>query len=275
MSINQKYFLPRVDEFCKQAENIGEEGFPDSGLFIPYTFKHYDTAPKKIFYVGRDSAGWIGFQEMMSDFKNGVLCDYLEKNSNVVTVQEKRGKDKHNLKEDWKSNKAEFLPFCQKLHIYITTGRFIEDIHSLKDEDYQLIEQMGYGNLNSLEHDETLKKLPKDNPIWYRIDRKKFYQLRQASRQLDRLIHIIEAYHPDLIIILNGEDREDVFNGLQIKDVMHRNITQKVKRDIYTIEGYSTQVLWSIHPVSFKFHSITQEMMIKSLGDTARELLSL
>ena len=41
---------------------------------------------------------------MMEDYKNGLLNEYLDKNSNVVTVQGKNesSSDTHSLKEEWK-----------------------------------------------------------------------------------------------------------------------------------------------------------------------------
>ena len=59
MRINKEYFLPLVEEFCRFAEQIGKDAYPDNGLFVPYTFKNYATAPIKIFYVGRDTYGWV------------------------------------------------------------------------------------------------------------------------------------------------------------------------------------------------------------------------
>jgi hypothetical protein len=277
MRINKEYFLPLVKEFCQTANEIGQAGYPVNGLFVPYTFEKYATAPKKIFYVGRDTYGWVPFADMMNDYNNGELSNYLEKNANVVTVQGKETREKYrlSLKESFNYNKTEFWPFCQKLHMYITKGLFSVDIQSLIDEDYQVMEQMGYGNLNSIEHDETLKKVPQEAPIWYRIDRPKFRQLRQASRNLDKILHILKAYNPDLIIILNGENRDDVLDGLQIQKVIHCSTIPNIRQDIYTLEGYSTQILWSIHPNSFKFNSTNLEQMLKSLGDTARDLLNI
>ena len=89
MRINKEYFLPLVEDFCEAAEEIGSDGYPRHGLFIPYTFENYHSAQKKIFYMGRDTAGWIKFEEMIEDYKNGSLNEYLDKNSIVVTVQGK------------------------------------------------------------------------------------------------------------------------------------------------------------------------------------------
>lgn len=99
MGINKEYFLPLLEDFCNAAEKIGENGYPEHGIFIPYTFKNYPTAHIKIFYVGRDTRGWVKFDEMMQDFKRGELSGYLDKNSNVVTVlgENQDETDKHSL----------------------------------------------------------------------------------------------------------------------------------------------------------------------------------
>lgn len=271
MRINKEYFLPLLEEFCRTAEQIGEDGYPEHGIFIPYTFENYTTAPIKIFYVGRDTYGWVKFDEMMQDFHQEELSSYLDKNSNVVTVLGKNqdGTDEHSLKDNWNTNNQwTFWSFCQKLHLYITKGYTDIDITELDCEDYQVIEQMGYGNLNSIEHDETLKKFTK----WYKFDKSKFRELRHASRKFDKIKHILKAYAPDLIIILNWEERDDVFDGLQYE--WHKDLFVDKRKAIYTIEGYTTPIIWSIHPNNFKFNSVHPEDMIKSIGDTAKELLN-
>jgi hypothetical protein len=270
MRINKEYFLPLVKEFCQTANEIGQAGYPVSGLFVPYTFEKYATAPKKIFYVGRDTAGWVKFDEMMQDFQSGNLSNYLDKNSNVVTVLGKNQDetDEHSLKENWNTtNKWNFWTYCQKLHLYITKGYTEVDITKLDDEDYQIIEQMGYGNLNSIEHDNSQKNMG----IWGKIvDKSKFHQLRLASRKFDRLKHILDAYAPDLIIILNWENRDDVFEGLKFE--WHKDSYIEGLRAMYTIEGYDTKILWSNHPNA---RSISVYDRIKIIGDTAKELLGI
>lgn len=270
MRINKEYFLPLVEEFCREAEQIGDDAYPDHGLFIPYTFENYHSAPKKIFYVGRDTAGWVKFDEMMQDFKRGELSNYLDKNSNVVTVlgKNQNGTDEHSLKENWNtSNKWNFWTYCQKLHLYITKGYTNVNITKLDDDDYQIIEQMGYGNLNSIEHDNSQKSMG----IWDKIvDKYKFHQLRLASRKFDRLKHILDAYAPDLIIILNWENRDDVFEGLKFE--WHKDYYIEGLRAMYSIEGYDTKILWSNHPNA---RSISVYDRIKIIGDTAKELLGI
>ncbi len=270
MRINKDFFLPLVEDFCYEVEDLGQDSYPDNGLFIPYTFENYQAAPRKIFYVGRDTAGWVKFDEMMYDFRKGDLSNYLEKNSNVVTVLGKNqdGTDEHSLRDNWNTNnKWNFWTYCQKLHLYIIKGYTEVDITKLNEEDYQIIEQMGYGNLNSIEHYKTQK----DMGGWDKIaDKSKFHQLRLASRKLDRLKHILDAYNPDLIVILNWEKREDVFEGLQYE--WHESYYKDSLQAVYSLEGYNTKILWSNHPNA---RSISVYERIKLIGGTARELLDI
>ena len=277
MRINKTYFLPLVEDFCKTAAELGPSAYPRHALFVPYTFEAYHSAPKKIFYIGRDSEGWIKFDEMMRDYENGELDRYLEKNSNVVTVQGENDDntethDVHSLREGRNmNNKWSFWTYCQKLHLYITKGYETVDLRNLTDDDYQTIEQMGYGNLNAIEHDRTLKEDRGGDNWWSLIgDKKKFHQLRLASRKLDRIKHIIEAYNPELIIILNWEERPDIFEGLQ--EIWLEDYYIDTLRRVYTLEGYDTKILWSNHPNA---RSISVYERLKIVGDTARELLGL
>lgn len=276
MRINKEYFLPLVEDFCKAAEEIGSDGYPRHGLFIPYTFENYHSAQKKIFYMGRDTAGWIKFEEMIEDYKNGSLNEYLDKNSKVVTVQGKNenSSDTHSLKEGWNiDNKWDFWRYSQKLHLYITLGMTDIDITQLTDDEYQIIEEMGYGNLNSLEHDRTLQTLDyygTDKKCWDVIqDKDKFNELRQASRRLDRIKHVLDAYRPDLIIIMNWEDRMDIFEGLEINEIKDFYIDKL--RSVYEIPEYNTKVIWTNHPGA---RSISVYERLALIGDTARELLN-
>ena len=265
-----------MEDFCKAAEEIGSDGYPRHGLFIPYSFENYHSAQKKIFYIGRDTFGWIKFKEMMEDYKNGLLNEYLDKNSNVVTVQGKNesSSDTHSLKEEWnKNNKWDFWKYSQKLHLYINLGKKDIDITKLTDDEYQIIEEMGYGNLNSLEHDRTLQTLDyygTDKKCWDVIqDKDKFNELRQASRRLDRIKHVLDAYRPDLIIIMNWEDRMDIFEGLEINEIKDFYIDKL--RSVYEIPEYNTKVIWTNHPGA---RSISVYERLALIGDTARELLN-
>ena len=141
------------------------------------------------------------------------------------------------------------------------------NITKLDDDDYQIIEQMGYGNLNSIEHDNSQKSMG----IWGKIvDKYKFHQLRLASRKFDRLKHILDAYAPDLIVILNWGNRDDVFEGLKFE--WHKDYYIEGLRAMYSIEGYDTKILWSNHPNA---RSISVYDRIKIIGDTAKELLGI
>lgn len=216
----------------------------------------------------------------MNDYQDQKLTHYIEKNSNVVTVQGRNedGSDTHSLREGWNvTHSIDFWKFCQRLHLYIRTGREDFEITQLTNDEYDIIEEMGYGNLNTIEHDNTLKKGRKDkdgNTIdgdWYRINREKFYQIRQASREIDKLKHLLEAYNPDLIIILNWEERKDVFEGLSetwVEDQYIEGI-----RAVYTLANKSTKILWTSHPNARKCGSPYER--IKLLGDTARKLLGI
>ena len=277
MRINKEYFLPMVEEFCKKIIELVPECYPPHALFLPYTFENYSSAPHKIFYMGRDTEGWIKFEEMINDYKCGNLDHYLEKNTNVVTVQGENDddtstRDVHSLREGWNvNNKWSFWTYCQKLHLYITRGLKNVDITNISDDLYQTIEQMGYGNLNSIEHDATLKKKREGIRWWDHIgDKKKFQQLRIASREFDRIKHILDVYAPDLIIILNWEERPDIFDGVNetwIKDYYIDKL-----QAVYTIEGYDTKIIWSNHPNA---RSISVYDRIELIGGTARELLGI
>ena len=161
--------------------------------------------------------------------------------------------------------------YSQKLHLYITLGMTDIDITQLTDDEYQIIEEMGYGNLNSIEHDRTLQALDyygTEKKCWDVIqDKDKFNELRRASRKLDRIQHVLDAYRPDLIIIMNWEDRMDIFEGLEINEIKDFYIDKL--RSVYEIPEYNTKVIWTNHPGA---RSISVYERLALIGDTAREL---
>ena len=94
--INKEHYAKEVKGFCEIAKKLPKDCQPESAIFAPYTFEKYAEAPKRIFFVGIDSAGWINFKEMLEDYNNNNVEHYLEKNTKVVSVQgeNKDGTDK-------------------------------------------------------------------------------------------------------------------------------------------------------------------------------------
>ncbi len=268
--INKKYYRDFVKGFCEKVKELPEDARPLSGIFIPYTFNNYTNAAKKIFFVGVDSAGWIKVKEMLDDFDNNNIEDYLEKNSKVVTVQgvNKDGTDCHSLKENtsWRSNyTSKFWPFCQKLYIYIMTGEWV-DVTNFNQEHFDLLEGAGYGNLSLVEiKDGWLNRIHKHRDSAF------VKELHTYVNTMENLENIINAYDtPDLIVVLGQRGRRDVLNGLDAK-----LLSSNEYADVFELGKYSTKIIWISHPSARRKTKAFREGVLPYLGDTAKDLLGI
>ena len=262
MAINKQVYAPLLNELCEVAAKFDKSSWPPNGVFIPYTFEKYSLAEKKIFYVGRDTYGWIKFCEMMDYCNAGRIEDYLDKNTQVVTVQgENNDKDKHSLKENWNKG-AGFWTFCQKLHLYIRTGRIVSDLRQLTPDYYSILEEMGYSNINAIEIPVTIDCLGE----WGNIkNREGYWTIFDASKSVSDIKALIQAYSPDLLIVLNKDASFSVPTKVfQVIDGLG---------DILAIEGKRTKIIRCPHPNRFKFEGIRTIDAITRIGNAAIELL--
>ena len=257
-SINIPYFRPLLEDFCKSVSDVDAELVP-YGAFLPHVFStSYYKADKKIFYLGRDTYGWLRFDRMMSLYKEGKLWKYL----NEVTYEVDADKAL-----EWKNAAGAFWPFVLKLHIYIRTGKYVEDLMALEeDSDERLsLNEIGYGNMNSMELLQSLK----DEDAY--VDEEVYSKVKELSAPLDRIKHILDAYSPDFIFIFNWVEADEIFEGLNVTWHERHYIDDKLA--VYTIEGYDTKIIWSSHPHRFSYLGENTESMVRLLGDKLSELI--
>ena len=256
--INIRYFRPLLENFCKAVSDVDTELVP-YGAFLPHVFStSYYKADKKIFYLGRDTYGWLRFDRMMSLYKEGKLWKYL----NEVTYEVDADKAL-----EWKNAAGAFWPFVLKLHIYIRTGKYVEDLLQMEeDSDERLsLNEIGYGNMNSMELLQSLK----DEDAY--VDEEVYAKVKELSAPLDRIKHILDAYSPDFIFIFNWVEADEIFEGLNV--TWHEKHYIDDKLAVYTIEGYDTKIIWSSHPHRFSYLGENTESMVRLLGDKLNELI--
>ena len=258
--INIPYFRPLLENFCNKFRHSGID--PDSipyGVFLPYVFQtSYYKADRKIFYMGRDTYGWIPFNEMMRLYDNNNIWKYL--NQTTYQVDDDKALE-------WGNSSGAFWPFILKLHIYIRPGKYVEDLSMLdesSDERLSLYE-IGYGNMNAMELPESLDNEGVD------YDPQAYAKVKELSTPFDRIKHILDAYSPDFIFIFNWVDAEEIFEGLNV--TWHKEHYIDDKLAVYTIEGYSTKIIWSSHPRRFSFIGENTESMVRLLGNKFNELI--
>lgn len=256
---NVEYFKPLLQQFISKNKSLYEESGYPYGLFIPYTLPNYAKAPVKIFYAGRDTYYWTDKKVMLDCYNSNKLEDYFTESQSNITVEKSLS---------WGNAAGAFWSFVDKLHLYIRTGK-IYDLTSLSDNEIEILKEIGYGNLNCMEVNKTL--FDNEGRDQADFDIEKLSLLRSESRVFDNIEHILKAYNPDFIVILNWEDRDDYFGNIKFN--WHEDLYIDQKRAVYTLEGYDTKIIWGPHPNAFKFKSENQESMINILGSMILKLM--
>ena len=258
--LNNEYFKPLLKQFIQENNQLCvESGYP-WGLFIPYVFPNYKNAPIKIFYVGRDTYYWKEMKVMLESFNKDNLENYFSENASAVDV------DKSLV---WGNSSGAFWSFVNKLHLYIRTGQ-IKDLNNLSDEDMAILKEVGYGNVNCVELNQTLL----NNEGWAaeEFNFEKLALLRERSKIFDKISHIIKAYNPDVIVILNWVYDDYYLDEFDFKWQEKLNIDSI--QAVYLSDLTKTKVIWSSHPNRFKFLGENQESMARQLGDLILSLNS-
>ena len=73
-SINLASLNRELQEFCENAVKYYDCGYP-YGPFIPYAMPGYASAAVKIFYIGRDTYGWVDKSALTEAFATGIMSD--------------------------------------------------------------------------------------------------------------------------------------------------------------------------------------------------------
>ena len=244
-------FAPLLENFLQATKTINS-GYP-YGPFIPHVFEQYGQAPLKVFYCGRDTYYWLNEGLLSKD----IILSYLSRNASVITPEVMTNNN----------NLSNFWTFVSQLHLYLRTGEIADDLTQLSPEQTQIIREVGYGNLHSIE----LKQSLVNEGTWEDINPSEYNLLVQKSKSLDKLKYILEAYEPDIVFILSWENYMEFFNGLGYENIA--SWYEEDLRSVFTIKGYHTKVIWTSHPRRFSFLKKDAKDMIKYLGDTAINLI--
>lgn len=258
-NINKQYYLPLLKDFCNKSISLYEKGAYDQGPFIPYVMSNYINAPIKIMYVGRDTYYWEPYETLHKAFIEDNLSQYLDANIRCVTT---------NLMLTWKNNSGSFWNMVDKLHLLIRTGKFFSDITAIGDEEKLLLEEIGYGNLFSIELPQTIKKRYEDDNFGFP---KEYWEICDAAKPFEKLKSIIKAYDPDYVFVFSWIDKEDdFFEGTDYE--WQEDWFEDGFRSVFISKQYRTKVIWTLHPNRFKYLQTSVEKMCYYLADTFHRL---
>jgi len=244
-------FLPLLQKFCSEAEKLNEN---ELSIFLPHVMKGYTNAKQKIFYFGQDTVGWTRTAELMNAYKNNQLKQYITGYDEWLN---------ENGFLDYNNNNAfGFWTLIVKLHLRIkgikVSNSIGSDFHH--DENLSLLNDFGYGNVNSMELEESLKK----HVIWEQLNTQNYLTLKQQSIEIfDKLKHTIDVYNPDLVFIFNwGSDHEKFLEGLkyEIEKMDHVNgYFWKI-----TLSS-GTKVFWTVHPNNLRFQGLNIDKFVDEI----------
>lgn len=238
--------------------------------FIPYTFPGYEAASQKNFFIGRDTNSWCEYDSMFDRNNKVDPCLYLANNASFVSTE--------NIIKDWKKPSS-FWGTVGKLQLQLRTGVYHPSIEELSGRDREILNELGYGNLYSIELSETLKRktyrdennVPR-NEYQDITDQKGYEVLQQSARPFEQLKTIFEAYgEPDYVFVLSWVDADKkFFEGLDYKFQPQWYLENL--RAVYLSKSHKTKIVWTDHPHRFSFLKMNQQEMCSMICETVKEL---
>ena len=252
MTKQEEIYVPMLlNYFSHYKDWLIEVGKPNFyvddlyGLFLANTGEKYPIITPKIFYIGKETKGWYPiFQEMMELCSNNTAEEYIRK-QNEWLLQDKF----------YKEIKNPFWKWVAKLHIYLHTNELPTDLKKLNDKQKELLHSIGWGNINSMITPQGLGQYGKidDNVnIWEDIDKEVYQYIKKSSQMFDKIKLILDIYNPDVIFIFNENESEEEYyknylEGLKITGCPETNMYDDFLIS-YSIEGYTTKIIWTSHP---------------------------
>lgn len=250
MSSNEKYqefIIPKLQEFWKaHREDYVRSGLED-GLFLPHVFDKYDDCQKKIFYIGQDAPYWRPSSQMIELFDADEYKKYIEENNGVMRPIAKR--------LAWGNSPSAFWTMVSKLHIYLYTGEWKQDITKLSKEERDILRTLGYGNINSIPLRQTITTYED----WSKIKFEYYIKTKIALFTIEELRHIVSAYDPDIIIVLtklvSAEKVEQLLTGIDVKWKSNDEVSDELSVDVgkFCINNKIRTIIWTNNPNYFRF----------------------
>jgi len=247
----EEIYLELLKEFLNDVKDYKDK-VDMSGLFLPHTLSKYSSAKTKYFYCGQDTYEWTNFSKMIKYYENNDITGYLDENNSWPSVDE--------IIEYSNNKEGNFWTLIIRLHIYLHRKKII-NVNTITERDKVLLEEIGWGNINSIEIPKTLQ----NRELWESLDKDCYWDIKEKSRAFDSIKHIMDLYNPDYIFIFNWAEskEEDVFKGLRPnwnKDEYIEGIIST-----YCFDDYKTKLIWCLHPNSLRYKSMNINELIEEI----------
>lgn len=253
MTKQQQIFEPLLRQFEKASSELPIRK-QIAHLFIPTVGPNYFEASRKVFYIGRDSNEWdVG--DLEDYISRNCVDEYLENSTEFINDQ---GYLHYN-----KNKSSGFWSAVIRLHLRMKgITDYVKVSLDMPDEYKDLLFDFGYGNTNSIEVPKTLM----NHGIWNSLDTSQYFQLKSHSRHLDKMIHILDAFDPDMVFIFNWDCNEaEYLEGLEYEIRKLPHINNKCWG--ITLHNRRTKIIWTAHPGSMLFEGYTASDMAEELHE--------
>jgi hypothetical protein len=249
----EQIYKPLLEKFCNDVKKY-QGKINISGLFLANTMENYENSKNKCFYIGQDTYWWTDFDNMINLCLSGKAHEYINENNKWLTTQR--------IISQSSNNAGSFWTMVIRLHIYLKTNELV-NVNTLNAGQIALLNDLGWGNLNSIEIPKTLQ----NEERWNGINESDYWDIKTKSGIFDRIKLILDIYHPDTIFIFNWCD--DTKTEQVLKDLdLEWNEKTYIQNIIatYKIKGYNTKVIWSSHPNNLKWQGTNINDTIEIIG---------
>lgn len=238
---------------------------------LPYVYPNYPQYSEsenlpRYFYIGRDTYGWDigggGFSDFFEKYDADDFEGYLLKNCTALTTEKRMNA--------WDGYVGSFWYVVNMLHLRLRLGQ-IPDMRCSTQDKMRLLDEIGYGNLNSIELPDTLQK----QDCWEDIDKDKYWKIKESSETfLDRYDLVQDAFSPTVSIIMTWTGAADkYFRNLNYQKIADE--TQgKLKVEVYLIQnnmGRKSIVVWTYHPSYLPRIQIACEDFVEHIARVVEE----
>ena len=242
----QEYIIPKLKEFWKDHRDDYDKSGLSNGLFLPHVFDGYDKCEKKIFYIGQDAPYWLPKELMIESFDAGEYDKYLLQNNEVLLPLEKR--------MAWGNSPAAFWTMVNKLHLYLLTGEWEQDINNVSKKKEKLLETVGYSNISYV----PIMKTIVNYGDWNEIDPEKYVATLKALFPIEQLQGIVSSFEPDIIVVLTNFVNEltaiNFLKGLNISwSALFDDIEPSVHVGIFDYNSKKRKIVWTSNPNRYRF----------------------
>lgn len=250
----EKIYAPLIREFKNQTYDLYKKLWKNktadlSGLFIPHVFDDYYNAKTKVFFIGQDTYGWPELEKTYNWSEKDYLAENNKWPESVDTTLE------------W-TNPYTFWNFVNRVQLAFNDEKY-DSLQNLSSSQRKILNQVGWGNIYSLEILETIAKYGEE--FNQSFDHSVYSDLLKKTQTISRLKNVIEAFHPDYIVILAWKYVEDWYlEGLDAQFIVEESIDNLLS--VYKLNN-GTKILWTYHPQALCRKSQDLEELIKIFLD--------